>query len=288
MSNAYELENTPAVINFSGGRTSAYMAAKILEYYGDYMPDDVIIAFCNTGKEHLATLDFVRDFQDNFEVDIKWLEYFYNGDAAGGVKDPKHTYRVVDHESASRNGEPFESLIRHRIMPSVSQRICTSELKIKTIERFARRELGWKEYTSILGIRYDEPGRIHKTLMQECKVDYPLYYANASVRDVNEYWEKSSFDLAIPNHLGNCDMCFLKNERKLVKIAKDYPEVIEWWKRMEDMRKRIITSRQGYSDTAHFFNPKLPYEKIELIAQTHIGLFEDLDMGDDIDCFCGD
>ena len=93
---------------------------------------------------------------------------------------------------------------------------------------------------------------------------------------------------AIPNHLGNCDMCFLKNERKLVKITKDYPGVIDWWKRMEEMRKRIITSRQGYSDTAHFFNPKLPYEKIELIAQTHIGLFEDLDMGDDIDCFCGD
>ncbi len=51
----------PAVISFSGGRTSAYMLWRILRAHGGALPDDVVVCFANTGREMSATLDFVRE-----------------------------------------------------------------------------------------------------------------------------------------------------------------------------------------------------------------------------------
>ena len=53
------LIDEPAVISFSGGRTSAYMLYKVLEAHGGRLPDHVVVAFSNTGKEMPQTLDFV-------------------------------------------------------------------------------------------------------------------------------------------------------------------------------------------------------------------------------------
>ena len=41
----------PALISFSGGRTSAYMLKMILDAHGGTLPDDVHVCFANTGKE---------------------------------------------------------------------------------------------------------------------------------------------------------------------------------------------------------------------------------------------
>ena len=58
--NPYRID-TPALISFSGGRTSAYMLKKIIEAYDGTLPDDMHVVFANTGKEMPQTLDFVRD-----------------------------------------------------------------------------------------------------------------------------------------------------------------------------------------------------------------------------------
>ncbi len=51
----------PALISFSGGRTSAYMLWQILAAHGGQLPDDVHICFANTGKEREETLRFVHE-----------------------------------------------------------------------------------------------------------------------------------------------------------------------------------------------------------------------------------
>ena len=89
----------PAVISFSGGRTSAYMLRRILTAYGGTLPNDVVVCFANTGREMLATLDFVRDVGAAWNVPIVWLEYRW--------EPGRHFYEVVSHNSASRAGEPF-------------------------------------------------------------------------------------------------------------------------------------------------------------------------------------
>ena len=84
------------ILSFSGGRTSAYMLANY---------DFDLAIFCNTGKEAEGTLDFVRKCGEYFEKDIIWLEY---------TTDTKDKFKIVNFNTASRNGEPFEQLIKKR------------------------------------------------------------------------------------------------------------------------------------------------------------------------------
>lgn len=66
----------PTCISFSGGRTSAYMLWRVLQSNGG-LPDEAIVCFANTGKEDEATLRFVRDCAEHWQVSITWLEYRY-------------------------------------------------------------------------------------------------------------------------------------------------------------------------------------------------------------------
>ena len=53
------------VISFSGGRTSAFMAAFCKEYYKD---DNVLVIFANTGREREETLEFVDKCDKHFNL----------------------------------------------------------------------------------------------------------------------------------------------------------------------------------------------------------------------------
>jgi 3'-phosphoadenosine 5'-phosphosulfate sulfotransferase (PAPS reductase)/FAD synthetase len=65
----------PAVISFSGGRTSAFMLHEILAAHGGALPSDIIVGFANTGKEREETLRFVHECGSRWNVDIHWIEW---------------------------------------------------------------------------------------------------------------------------------------------------------------------------------------------------------------------
>ncbi len=69
MTHPYQIE-PPALISFSGGRTSAYLLRQVLDAYGGRLPDGLVACFANTGKEMAATLDFVRDCGEHWNVPI--------------------------------------------------------------------------------------------------------------------------------------------------------------------------------------------------------------------------
>ena len=102
MTNPYRID-PPALISFSGGRTSAYLLRQILDAYGGRLPEAVVPVFANTGKEMPETLDFVRECGERWGVDIVWLEY------NPGLPDK---FEIVSHGTASRQGEPFERSTR--------------------------------------------------------------------------------------------------------------------------------------------------------------------------------
>ena len=131
MSNPFEIiERT--CISFSGGRTSGYMLWRILDANGGKLPDDAVVVFANTGKEDEATLKFVHDCETNWNVPIVWLEYCAH-------EDPKQRFKVVNYQTASRNGEPFEAVIRQRnYLPNPVTRFCTAEMKIRTIHKYLK------------------------------------------------------------------------------------------------------------------------------------------------------
>ena len=115
MSDPFKIDS-PTCISFSGGRTSAYMLWRILEAHQMSLPSEAVVCFANTGKEDEKTLEFVRDCSVNWNVPITWLEFC----------DTESKFQIVDFDSASRDGEPFEALIRKRnYLPNPVTRFCT-------------------------------------------------------------------------------------------------------------------------------------------------------------------
>lgn len=212
----------PTCISVSGGRTSGYMLRRILDAHGGSLPEGAVAIFANTGKERPETLDFVRDCGDRWGVPIVWLEY-------AGAK----SFRVVDYASASRNGEPFELIIKERsYLPNPITRFCTVELKIKTLHRYLR-SIEWVEWINAVGLRADEMHRVTRMLnRQETSsetVRCPLASAGVTKADVDAFWSLQPFDLSLRSWEGNCDLCFLKGEAKRLRIIADRPDLAAWW-----------------------------------------------------------
>ena len=63
----------PAVISFSGGRTSAFMLRHIVDAYGGRLPRGIHVVFANTGMERPETLEFVDVCGRAWGVDIVWV-----------------------------------------------------------------------------------------------------------------------------------------------------------------------------------------------------------------------
>ena len=271
------------IVNFSGGRTSAYMLWRILDANGGQLPSNCAAVFCNTGREMPQTLDFVRDCGQRWNAPIVWLEYWFDETARGVKGQPRQKHRVTDYESASRNGEPFSQLVRARkYLPNVIQRICTMELKVRTVERWARKDMGLRlsNVCNLLGIRADEPKRVRKALFEECRTDYPLYHAGIDLDAVMGFWQDSDFDLYMDKIFGNCDLCFLKGKRQLLDLVRIQPQLAEWWIEIENWN-------HDFGRTA--FNKRFTYS--ELLAEAQENPTIDFDWTDEdnpIDCFCGD
>ena len=277
------------VLNVSGGRSSAFMLRQILDANGGKVPERTFCCFANTGKERPETLDFIQEISRRWGVSVVWLEYVRQ------EARPKNHYRVVDHASASRKGEPFAALIDAKVMlPNVVRRMCTAELKVETIARYMRRELGIKsqQFVNILGIRYDEPRRWRKAIFEECKTIYPMVLAGVTKRDVDTFWQESPFDLGIPSDWGNCDLCFLKGKRKLLSYIGANPGATEWW--IEQESKRFANSRKLNDKTMAQFSKRYTYMDLQGMVDRQGQLFEPFETlvveGEDdesISCFCG-
>jgi len=247
------------VLSFSGGRSSAYM----LSVYKDIV--DLVI-FCNTGKEAEGTLDFVRKCGEYFEKDIIWLEYNPNSEF-------KHD--IINFQTASRKGEPFERLIKkNNFLPNQQMRFCTVEMKAKTMKRYLKNvlKIDIRDVNMFLGIRADEPIRYHKlknTNRNGWENVMPLYKDGTTKNDVLSYWKNQPFDLDINPHEGNCDLCFLKGLGKKVELLRQKPEIANWWIEMEQM-------------IGGTFNKEYSVQKCLKISKSQTNLFD----SQDVECFC--
>lgn len=233
---AYRIEG-PALISFSGGRTSGYMLRQILDAHGGALPADVHVVFANTGKERPETLDFVRDCAAAWGVQVRWVEYRVLDNPEG---KNAHNFCEVDYATASRDGEPFAALIRARsFVPNPVMRFCTQELKIRPMGKYAR-SIGFDHWTNVVGLRYDEPRRVAKATTptrERWETVCPLSEARATIVDVGSFWRRQPFDLRLASHEGNCDLCFLKGQSKKIAILRNRPEAAEWWIEQERVGK---------------------------------------------------
>lgn len=253
MRNLYQIEG-PAVVSFSGGRTSGMLLWSILDAHGGTIPPDVRVLFANTGKEMPETLDFVRECSERWDVPITWLEY-------ADDDEPQRRWREVTFDTASRDGEPFAALIgRKRLLPNPVTRICTSELKIRVMKLYAQQVLGFEHWDVVIGFRADEPKRVAK-LSAPLREPYdrcaPMAAAGVTADDVGRFWQAQPFDLRLPNRNGktahgNCDLCFLKGARQVFSLIRERPERAIWWAHQETRIQSSATT------------PSVPHRQDEL------------------------
>lgn len=210
------------VCTFSGGRTSAFMGLllKDLPKYKNY---DKLYVFANTGKELPETLDFINQCDKEWGLGVVWLEA--NVQDAKGVGT---TFKIVDYETASRNGKPFEEMLKKYPLPNNMASNCTRELKLAPINKFVK-SLGYNEVYTAMGIRFDERHRISNTAKEQ-NIIYPLCDdLKVDSEFIRNWWDRQSFDLKLKDYEGNCDLCFKKSLKKRLTIAKERPETIKWW-----------------------------------------------------------
>lgn len=215
-------------ISFSGGQTSAYMTKWLLDNKKDDY-DEIVITFANTGQENEETLEFIKRCDDEWNLGVVWLEAVVNPELGKGTK-----HKIVNFETASRNGEPFEDYIKKHGIPNMSRPKCTGELKLSPMRSYLR-SIGWKKgtYNTAIGIRIDEMDRVSSKMKQE-RIIYPLIeYTKATKEMIELWWNKQPFGLDLLEHQGNCKWCWKKSKRKLLTLAADTPEIFDFPARME-------------------------------------------------------
>ena len=214
----------PLVVSFSGGRTSAFMSWWIKE---NIKERPVHYVFANTGQEHERTLEFVDRCDREWGLGVVWLEAeVHHGERRGT------TYRVVDFDSAAREGQPFEEVIRKYGIPNRSYPHCTRELKLAPINTWAKDCCG-PDRDMAVGIRADEIDRMQADY-KEKQIVYPLIqWISTDKRAVNRFFESQSFDLDLPPLLGNCTWCWKKTLRKHLTLLNTCPEIYDFPERME-------------------------------------------------------
>lgn len=248
------------LISFSGGRTSAYMTKFIFDNWSEMF--NIIVVFSNTGREFEETLQFVNECDKRWNFNTVWIEAITDEKHGNGVRA-----KVVNFETASRNGEPFEAMIAKHGMPNVKMAICTRELKSYAIKSYAK-QVGFKNYKTAIGIRVDEIDRISAEHEKKGLI-YPLVSAGTTKSDVNKFWINNDFDLQLKGYEGNCDFCFKKSLRKLLTLTNEHREKLDWWQKMEQKYSEYVpvTRKAQNKKTTFFRNTLTTNDLIELSKQ---------------------
>jgi 3'-phosphoadenosine 5'-phosphosulfate sulfotransferase (PAPS reductase)/FAD synthetase len=294
----------PALISFSGGRTSGYMLKQIIDAHGGILPNDVYVVFANTGKEREETLRFVHECGTRWGIYIHWVEWAESPKRrkAGELKldpisDAQRRFSFVGYNSASRNGEPFAKLIeRKRFLPTTTMRYCTSTLKVETLKWFMIAQ-GHETWLNVIGLRGDEMHRVFRQIErnEQAKERWQSVMpmakngsgANGRMvreQDVLDFWKQQPFDLGLKSYEGNCDLCFLKSRGKLLKLIRDNPTSAEWWSEQEKIRSQ--RNRGNVSKSSGQFRRDESYNQIAAAAVNSIELpmFDD---AEEYDAECG-
>ena len=268
------------VVLFSGGRTSAFLSKYIKE---NPKYKNSIFVFMNTGKEREETLQFADKCDKEFSLNLVYLEALVNDEKGKGT-----TYSIVDFKTASRNGQPFEAMLKKYPLPNNMASNCTRELKQRPIDAYLRDNYKDFDLIKVVGIRADEAHR--KSVNAELeKVIYPLCdEVKVDSKFIRNWWGKQSFDLQLKDYEGNCDLCFKKSLKKRLTIIKENPKVAEWWLEMEkkysseEIPRFDLRTNKSISELIEMAQrPFTRAEDLHELSKQQCDLFEI-----ETDCFC--
>ncbi|ARG33889.1 TPA: phosphoadenosine phosphosulfate reductase family protein [Acinetobacter baumannii] len=219
------------VISFSGGRTSAYLV-----YLFKDNPDAHFV-FMDTGAEHPATYQFIRDIVKHWAIDLVCLRTVVDPEMNKGV-----SYKIVAIDDLKQDLEPWKEMLKKYGSPYYDMPFCTARMKTEPFEKYCNDVFGKNNFERWIGIRFDESKRLPIEVLE--KLSLPIhkkashqksgfrYLAEICELDkdqILDWWEEQPFDLAITEHLGNCVFCIKKHLPKVALAAKDEPEQAVKW-----------------------------------------------------------
>ncbi len=249
------------VNSLSGGKTSSYIAAN---YPADY---DVFA---------LVRIEDKRcTFPDNKlrqEVEDRIQAPFI-----ATAEDDTIIYTMLDLEQYIGRkitwvtGNSFDNIIIRgdkKYLPNVTQRFCTTEMKLKPIFEWWRSEIG-KPIKTRIGYRANEHSRA-KTMLSKLNDDglstykaivgkrgtrnkwadvgwqkpvFPLIKDNIYKDQVEKYWIDKPVRFA---YMNNCIGCFHRNEVLLKLMSEKHPEKYNWFIEAEqDTGYNVRTFKNG-------------------------------------------
>lgn len=219
------------VISFSGGRTSAYL----LNLFRN--DSEAHFVFMDTGAEHPATYQFIKDIVKHWKIDLVCLRVVVNP-----VMNIGGTYKIISLNDLKQDLEPWKAMVKKYGSPYYDSPFCTARMKTEPFEKYCNDKFGKGNFERWIGIRFDEPKRLPIEILESLKLPvhtkathqkkgfrYLAEISEFEKDDVLDWWEEQPFDLAITEHLGNCVFCIKKTINKVALAGKDEPEQLVKW-----------------------------------------------------------
>lgn len=226
------------VVTVSGGRSSAMMAYHIhtSAKYKDY---EKLYVFCNTGMERPETIDFLKDIVKYWEIPLNIIEGVYSIVPGVGVKS-----KLVDFDTMDMEGKVFKNMIEHFNklkwggLPNPATPYCSNYLKNRPTNHFAKSIYSSTKFITAIGYRSEDmPKRITiKELIEDKKRIAPLltdFDFPISQKDLNIFFASQPFKLNLESNLGNCELCWKKSDKNLIKAIQKGTRFIDWHNELE-------------------------------------------------------
>jgi len=271
-------------ISFSGGRTSAYMLWYLFNEWKERDEWDKVVTFANTGLEAEGTLFFIDECSQEWNIPITWVEAKCKDENGNtfSQKGWKVSHKIVNFETASRNGEPFEEMISILGIPRTQEPYCSRQLKVSAMQSYLK-SIGWNDYHTAIGIRFDELRRLSSNSVQQ-KIIYPfaeIFPVTKSM--VSEWWQKQPFNLEIHPDEGNCVNCWKKDFPRLARNMLRNPKSFEWWTEMENKYGHFNPRNVTLKPPFNFFRNNKSTVDIKKMAEMSQAELKQLSMFDPLD-----
>jgi len=250
------------VNSISGGKTSAYVAAN---YKADYnvfslvRTNDKKCLFPDAKlrqqvSDRLGGVEFIGTLEEDIIIYTMFdLEQFI------GQKIDWVTGRTFDEIIIRPNGCKY--------LPNVTQRFCTSEMKLQPL--FDWWSINFKEPVEMrIGYRANEQRRAfkmgerlnaegiltHRKIVGKSKTQnkwadipwqipiFPLIEDNIFKDNIEEYWKDKPVQFA---YMNNCVGCFHRNEMLLKLMSEKFPNKFDWFVRQEQSGHESRTFKNG-------------------------------------------
>lgn len=248
------------VVSFSGGRTSAYLVY-LMEQKRIKEGWEVSYIFMDTGAEHPKTYDFIRNVVSHFDIDLVCLTANINPELG-----KPSSYAHISIDEIGQSLQPWRDMMSKYGTPyNPGGAFCTDRMKLVPYTKYCEEKFGKGNYITWLGIRADEP----KRLKPKDGYRYLAEISDFEKEDILDWWQDQSFDLGIPEHLGNCVFCIKKGANKVALAAKDEPDMAkEFISALEDQSVRVVECRKS---------PSLEMYRGRMSMRQVIASYEDID-----------